>query len=182
VKRVQHKVALAAVVGGATAVAAGVVAVVVLAFGAGPAAAEPPSGGLFGPGKSLAGVGIGMKERDVLGAWGERHGVCRECPEATWYFNERPFQPQGTGAVFAHGRVVHAFTLWQPGGWTTPAGLELGDEGARIGEVYGLLAERACAGYTALVREEGKAWSIFYVYENEVWGFGLVKPGRSPCL
>lgn len=179
--RVQHKVGRrGAVLAGVGA--AGALVAAVLALGVGRAAAEPPSGGLFLPGKALAGVRIGMEERGVLGVWGARHGVCRGCRETTWYFNERPFQPEGMGAVFEHGRVVHAVTLWQPEGWTTPAGLVLGDDGGRIGELYGLLAERACTGYTALVREEGDAWSVFYVYEDEVWGFGLLKPGRSPCL
>jgi hypothetical protein len=153
-----------------------------LALAAGSASAEPPSGGLFTPGKSVAGVRLGMTGVQVQGVWGARHGVCRDCREPTWYFNERPFQPQGTGVVFGGGRVVHAFTLWRPEGWTTPAGLELGAEGGAIGETYGLLTERACAGYAALVLEEQAAWSVFYVYDDELWGFGLMKPGRSPCL
>ena len=32
----------------------------------------------------------------------------------TWYFNDEPFMPQGTGVVFEKGRVVQAFTVWQP--------------------------------------------------------------------
>jgi hypothetical protein len=147
-----------------------------------PASAEPPSGGLFTPGESLAGVRLGMTKAEVTGAWGIRHGVCRDCPETTWYFNEQPFRPQGTGVVFEEGRAVHAFTVWQPQGWITPTGLELGGEGGAVGETYGLFTERSCTHYTALLLEEGTAWSVFYVYEGELWGFGLVKPGRSPCL
>lgn len=153
-----------------------------LALAVTPAAAEPPSGGLFTPGRSLAGARLGMSQKQVEDVWGDRHGVCRGCREPTWYFNERPFQPEGTGAVFERGRLVHAFTVWQPDGWTTPQGLALGDQGGKIGETYGLAAERACAGYTALVLEEGAAWSVFYVYGDELWGFGLMKAGRSPCL
>jgi hypothetical protein len=159
----------------------GVVAAAALAL-AWPARAEPPSGGLFTPSTSLAGARVGMTTADVVAVWGARHGVCRECPETTWYFNERPFRPEGTGAVFERGRLVHAFTVWQPDGWTTPEGLELGGEGGKIGETYGLLTEHACAGYTALVLEEGAAWSVFYVHEDDVWGFGLTEPRRSPCL
>jgi hypothetical protein len=155
----------------------------VLALAAGgSASAEPPSGGLFTPGKSVAGVRLEMTKEQVTGAWGARHGVCRECVETTWYFNEQPFRPEGTGVVFEGSHVVHAFTLWQPEGWKTPEGLELGDQGGKIGETYGLLSERTCAGYTALVLEEGTAWSVFYVYDDGLWGFGLVMPGRSPCL
>jgi hypothetical protein len=151
------------------------------------AAALPATGGapaerVFTPGKNVGGVELGMTRAQVEAAWGKRHGVCRECSEQTWYFNARPFEPQGTGVVFERGRVVHAFTLWQPPGWATPEGLALGAPAGEIGATYGELDERACAGYTALVREDGAAQSVFYAYEDEVWGFGLVTPGRSACL
>ena len=174
--RVQHKVVLGA---------AGVVVVLAaaaLGLGVRPATAEPPSGGLFRPGRSLAGVYIGMPKEAVARVWGVRHGVCRDCPQTTWYFNERPFRPEGAGVVLERGRVVQAFTLWKPEGWTTSQGLALGDAGGAVGETYGLLTERACRGYTALVLEEGASWSVFYVFEDELWGFGLIEPRRSPCL
>ncbi|MGH3013812.1 MAG: hypothetical protein ACRDNR_01255 [Gaiellaceae bacterium] len=147
-----------------------------------PAAAEPPTGGLFTPGESLAGMRLGLAPDEVLATWGERHGVCAGCPERTWYFNERPFQPQGAGVVFADGHVVHAFTVWRPQGWSTPEGLELGAPAGEIGETYGELAQEDCGDYLALVRDGPSATSAFYVYEDEVWGFGLLEPGRSPCL
>jgi len=147
-----------------------------------PASAEPPTGGTFTPGESLAGVRLGMTRTDVVETWGQRHGVCRECVETTWYFNERPFQPEGAGVVFADGRVVHAFTVWQPEGWETPEGLALADPAGDIGATYGELEEQDCGHYSALVREEPSSRTAFYVYEDEVWGFGLLTPGRSPCL
>jgi hypothetical protein len=147
-----------------------------------PAAAEPPTGGTFTPGASLAGVRLGMTPAEVRAAWGERHGVCRDCRQTTWYFNERPFQPNGAGVVFARGRVVHAFTVWQPEGWTTPEGLTLGASAGEIGATYGELAQEDCGDYLALVEEAPTARSAFYAYEDEVWGFGLVAAGRSPCL
>jgi len=147
-----------------------------------PAAAEPPAGGLFRPGRSVAGVELGMTKAQVLARWGDRHGVCRDCTRTTWYFNERPFRPQGMGAVFERGRVVHAFTVWQPEQWRTPEGLELGAPGGEIGATYGELTERRCAGYTALVRDHAASRSVFYVYEDEAWGFGLARAGANPCL
>ena len=165
-----------ALAAGAAVVAAGGLPLVL------PAAAEPPTGGSFRPGESLAGLRLGLAPDEVLATWGERHGVCEACPERTWYFNERPFQPQGTGVVFAEGRVVHAFTVWQPKGWSTPEGLELGAPAGEIGETYGELAEEDCGDYLALVQEGPTASSAFYVYEDDVWGFGLFEPGRSPCL
>ena len=58
----------------------------------------------------------------------------------------------------------------------------LGAAAGEIGEIYGELAQEDCGEYLALVRDEPSATSAFYVYEDEVWGFGLMVPGRSPCL
>jgi hypothetical protein len=146
-----------------------------------PASAEPPTGGAFTPGQSIAGVELGMTQADVTQTWGLHHGVCRECEEKTWYFNEAPFEPQGMGVLFERGKVVHAFTVWQPEGWATPEGLELGAPAGDIGATYGELAEIDCGDYLALVDNDPDATSAFYVYEDEVWGFGLLTRGRSPC-
>jgi hypothetical protein len=166
--RVKHKLALVALVGVALALAV-------------PAGAGAPASRLFEPGASLGGVRLGMTKLQVLRAWGARHGVCRECRRTTWYFNERPFRPEGTGVVFERGRVVHAFTVWQPRDWRTPEGLELAVAAGEIGATYGELTERRCPGYSALVREDAAASSVFYVYEDELWGFGLTRPGANPC-
>jgi len=123
-----------------------------------------------------------MTEADVLAAWGKRHGVCKDCFEPTWYFNYEPFQPQGTGVVFEHGKVVHAFTVWRPTGWKTPEGLELGADGSEVARLYGSLDKRECTSYDALLLPGKKVTSIFYVFRDKVWGFGLMKPDASPCL
>lgn len=147
-----------------------------------PAAAEPPAGGIFRPGESLGGVRLGMTTAEVLETWGARHGVCRGCRRSTWYFNEQPFRPQGTGVVFESGRVAHVFTVWKPEAWRTPAGLELGEPGGEIGQTYGELTELTCRGYTALVRDHPTSRSVYYVFEDELWGFGLTRPGANPCV
>lgn len=165
---------------GLAAVAA--VAAVATVLVAVPAAAAPQTGGAFVPGESLAGVRLGFTRAQVLDAWGTRHGVCRACRERTWYFNERPFEPQGTGVVFRAGRVVHAFTVWKPEGWSTAEGLALGQPAGEIGATYGELGDVDCGDYSALVQEGTSARTAFYVYEDEVWGFGLLAAGRSPCL
>ena len=151
-------------------------------FLVGSSAAEPPTGGTFTPGQSMAGVELGMTRAQVLEAWGQRHGECRGCRQTTWYFNENAFQPEGVGVVFRGGRVVHAFTVWKPEGWSTPQGLVLGQQAGEIGATYGELAEEDCGDYVALVREDPTTTSAFYVYDEQVWGFGLLAPGRSPCL
>jgi hypothetical protein len=147
-----------------------------------PAEAAPPSRGVFVPGISLGGVELGMTKREVLRAWGPRHGVCRGCPHATWYFNYRRFEPQGAGVVFRRGRVAHVFTLWQPDGWRTVDGLALGSDEREVGEALVVLDERACKGYTAVLASGPSALSVFYVYRERIWGFGLIRPGRDPCL
>lgn len=173
--RVKHRLA-------GTAVAVGLALGVAVPAAGESGAGESAVAAQFVPGRSLAGVELGMTRAEVLERWGARRGVCRSCAAETWYFNERPFHPQGKGVVFERGRVVHAFTLWQPDGWLTPEGLELGAAAGEIGATYGELDERACRSYSALVRAEEGAQSVFYAYEDEVWGFGLVRPDRSPCL
>ncbi len=147
-----------------------------------PAASAPPERGLFVPGVSLGGVEIGMTQRQVLRAWGTRHGVCRGCARPTWYFNYRPFEPQGAGVVFRRGRVAHVFTLWQPEGWRTADGIELGADEGELGKGLVVFEERRCAGYTAHVASGPSGLSVFYVYDERLWGFGLIRPGANPCL
>jgi hypothetical protein len=145
-------------------------------------AGAPPRVGRFVPGESLGGVRLGMTTKDVLAAWGKRHGVCRDCPSSTWYFNYRPFQPQGTGVVFDHGRVAQAFTVWRPTGWKTPDGLFLGAESSDVSRIYGSLDKRECTFYSALLGPGRRVTSVFYVFRDKVWGFGLMRPDASPCL
>jgi hypothetical protein len=123
-----------------------------------------------------------MSRKQITALWGTTHGRCRSCSRPTWYFNEKPFVPQGVGATFERGRAVALFTVWQPEGWRTPAGLTLGDASARVTEIYGPLARRGCAGYDALVRPGRRVQTAFYIDGDALWGFGLTMPGTSPCL
>jgi hypothetical protein len=147
-----------------------------------PPAWAPPEAGILVPGVSLGGVELGMTRAEVTRAWGARHGVCRGCQAATWYFNLRPFEPHGAGVVFRRNRVAHAFTLWKPVGWRTVEGLALGASAAEAEDTNAILETRACAGYTALVAAGKPASTVYYVYRDELWGFGLTRPGADPCL
>lgn len=147
-----------------------------------PAAWAPPETGLLLPGASLGGVELGMTRAEVTRAWGRRHGVCRGCPAPTWYFNLRPFEPQGTGVVFRRNRVAHVFTLWKPVGWRTADGLSLGASTAEAEDANAILEVRECAGYTALVAAGERATTVYYVFRDELWGFGLTRPRADPCL
>jgi hypothetical protein len=141
-----------------------------------------PKSRLFRPGVDLAGVKLGMSKDDVLAAWGKRHGVCRSCPRSTWYFNYRPFTPEGAGVVFERGRVVHAFTVWRPPGWRTPQGLLLGAPASDVARLYGSLDRRQCTFYYALLKPGAATQTVFYVFGDRVWGFGLTRANASPCL
>jgi hypothetical protein len=155
---------------------------VALVLPAGTASTAPPARGVFVPGVSLGGVELGMTRAGVSRAWGRRHGVCRDCPRETWYFNYRPFEPQGTGVVFHRGRVVHLFTLWKPAGWRTSEGLELGAARGEVGKGLVVRDERTCDGYVAMLAPGPSAESVFYVYDGRLWAFGLIRPGEDPCL
>ncbi len=123
-----------------------------------------------------------MTPAQVLQAWGKRHGVCRKCPDRTWYFNYRPFTPEGAGVVFRGGRVVHVFTVWRPSGWKTPEGLVLGAPASDVSRMYGSLDRRPCTSYHALLKPGKRVESVFYVFRDKVWGFGLILKNASPCL
>jgi hypothetical protein len=155
--------------------------VAALALAAGAAAALPREGVLV-PGRKLAGVAIGMSKADIKLRWGTRFGRCRDCAVETWYYTYRPFEPQGAAVGFRRGRVTQVYTLWQPPGWRTPGGLELGDSEAEVTSIYGALIRRRCIRYSALLLRSHRAQTAFYVFEGKLWGFGLTQPGASPCL
>jgi hypothetical protein len=148
---------------------------------AAPALAAPPKEGILVPGRSLAGISVGMTAAQVRAKWGARHGVCRGCARTTWYFNHEPFRPEGAGVELRGGRVAAVFTLWKPAGWRTRDGLVLGDTAPRITEVYGPLTRVECGGYYALTMPRGGTVTAFYVFDDRLWGFGLVRRGVSVC-
>ncbi len=157
-----------------------VLGALLLAFAA-PAAAAPPRGGLFVPGRSLGGIRLGMTPAQVRAGWGSGFGVCQGCRHPTWYYVYRHFEPEGAGVEFRRGRVAAVFTLWSPAGWRTPKRLEIGDESARITQLYGPLESVSCGDYAALVSPAPGAVSAFYVVEGRLWAFGLARPGVSSC-
>jgi len=160
---------------------ASAVVVAALAFPA-TSAGLLPSRGVFVPGESLGGVRLGDTRSEVLDAWGRRHGVCRDCRLVTWYFNLKPFEPQGAAVVFRRSRVVRAFTVWRPRGWRTDEGLALGATSSALAKAVPGLARRSCKRYTALLDPgDMRTTSVFYVYRGRLWGFGLMRPRLSPC-
>jgi hypothetical protein len=145
------------------------------------AAAAPPTAGVVVPGKRLGGLALGATQAQVRRAWGTGDGVCRDCRTRTWYFNYRPGKPEGVGVSFVRGRAVALFTLWSPPGWRTTRGLQVGDPAARIAGLYGALLRMSCGTYSVSILRRGRTTTVFYVYDEQVWGFGLSRPGRPVC-
>lgn len=148
---------------------------------AGGASAKPPRAGLLVPGKSLGGLSLGATQAQVSAAWGSRHGVCRDCRAPTWYFNLRPFEPQGAGVTFRRGRAVALFTVWSPQGWRTDRGLRIDDPAAQIAGLYGSLLRVNCGTYAAMTLKRGRTITSFYLVDEKVWGFGLSRAGEPTC-
>jgi hypothetical protein len=157
------------------------VAVAALLLAAPAAMAAPPGAGLVVPGRSLGGVALGETKPSVESKWGRAYGVCRGCAHETWYFNYYAFQPKGTGVEWRNGRVAAVFTLYQPLGWQTTKGLELGDDVSRIRGTHGPLPRTECPGYTVYELRGRNAVTAFYVLRDRLWAFGLSRPGLSLC-
>jgi hypothetical protein len=148
---------------------------------AGDAAAAPPRAGLVVTGRSLGGLELGVTRAEVRDAWGARFGSCRGCAQPTWYFNYRRFEPLGVGVSFRRGRAIALFTIWAPPGWRTTRGLRIGDDEARVAALHGPHLRVSCGTYAALTLRGRAATTAVYVHDGRVWGFGLSRPGLSPC-
>jgi hypothetical protein len=139
-----------------------------------------PQHGVLVPGRSLGDVRLGMTEPAVQHAWGRAYGRCRNCPRTTWYFNYAKFHAMGAAVRFRNGRVDAVWTLWKPPGWHAGT-LTLGAPSAAVVGRYGALVTIPCGSYEARVMTRGNVTTVFYVYGGRLWGFGLNRPGGSPC-
>ena len=106
-----------------------------------PGSGQAPTGGSFTPGVTLAGVELGLTGSEVLEAW-EIATASARVRGADVVLQREAVPAAGHGRGLRAGRVVHAFTVWQPAGWTTPEGLALGAPAGDIGATYGELASR----------------------------------------
>jgi hypothetical protein len=139
-----------------------------------------PQHGVLVPSKSLGGVRLGMTHAQVEDTWGKTYGLCRGCARETWYFNYEKFHPEGAAVRFRKGRVDAVWTLWKPQGWRVGK-LELGTPSAALVARWGALVTIPCGSYEARILTKGKVTTVFYVYADQLWGFGLRRPGGSPC-
>jgi hypothetical protein len=81
-----------------------------------------------------------------------------------------------------HGRVAAIFTLWAPAAWRTSLGLRIGEPLIRVEATYPGTIHTPCSGYDAYEIVGRRAQSVIYVSDGKVWGFGLLRPGRSVCI
>ena len=148
---------------------------------AAPAAAAPPPAGVLVPGRSLGGIELGATKAQVEKRWGRAYGRCRNCTAETWYFNYFAFQPRGAGVELRDGRVVGVFTLYQPPGWRTTRGLELGEPEARVVALYPKLVRIGCEGYAVLRLAGIGVTTALYIVDGRLWAFGLFRPDLPVC-
>ena len=115
-------------------------------------------------------------EEEGAGGLGDALRRCRDCPEETWYFNLRRFEPQGAGVTFRKGRAVALFTVWSPPGWRTYQGLR--DPGARVPDLQPGLLRIDCGPIPP--QQCARTTTAIYVVDGQVWGFGS-QPGQPVC-
>jgi hypothetical protein len=148
---------------------------------AAPAAAGLPKAGVLVPGRSLGGISLGESSHAVRAALGTFYGKCRGCARRTWYFTYRAFDKHGLAVEFTRGRVSGLYTLWQPAGWHSGNKLGFGSSALVVHNVTGASHTVTCTGYDALVRDSPHARTAYYLVKGRLWGFGLFRPGASPC-
>jgi hypothetical protein len=153
-------------------------AVLVLAA---PAAAGLPKAGKLVPGRSLGGIRLTETPSAVRAALGTFYGLCRRCAQRTWYFTYRPFDQQGLAVEFTGGHVSAVYTLWRPSGWHAPHKLGFGSSPLVVHTLAHTTRTITCRRYEALVRDSAHARTAYYLFDGELWGFGLFGRGASPC-
>jgi hypothetical protein len=147
---------------------------------AGVAAAAPPRYGVVVPGRSLGGVRLGATPAQVRARWGADFGICRGCPDPTWYYNFARFAPEGVGVTFRKGRAVRLFTLWSPSGWRTSEGLSLGATASQVTTLYAGVTRRDCAGYYLLLLQTRAGVTEFLILDERLWGLAVSR-ASEPC-
>jgi hypothetical protein len=145
------------------------------------ATAALPRAGTLVPGRSLGGIRLGESADAVRAALGHDYGLCRGCATTTWYFTYRPFDRHGLAVELTRGSVSGVYTVWRPSGWETRGGLRLGSLDGELTIAAGPLVTVSCPSYDARVADTAKARTVYYVFRDRVWGFGLLRPHASPC-
>jgi hypothetical protein len=139
-----------------------------------------PHRGALVPWQSLGGMRLGMTKAQVEQRWGTDHGRCRGCAHETWYYNYRPFRPQGAALSFVHGKVDAVWTLWAPVGWHAGS-LTIGAAQEEVTHHFPATLSVPCGAYTALTLTQRTVTTAFYIYNGSLWGFGLNRSTQTAC-
>jgi len=140
-----------------------------------------PRTGTLVPGRSLGGIRLGESAAQTKATLGSFYGVCQGCARTTWYFTYAKWTRSGLAVELTGGRVSAVYTVWRPAGWRTPSGVRLGAPEARFSLLEGPFRPLSCHGYQAFVRDSGGTRTAYYVVNEKLWGFGLMRTGATPC-
>ena len=139
-----------------------------------------PQHGVLVPGRSLGGVRLGMTPPQVEPPGARTTaaaGTARGRRGTSTTRSSTPRAPQSASATAA----------------STPSGrcgsrtagargkLALGAPAPAVTGRYGALVTIPCGSYEARVLTRRGVTTAFYVYGGKLWGFGLNRPGASPC-
>jgi hypothetical protein len=142
-----------------------------------------PTRGVVIPGKSIAGIALGMTGSEVKDHWGANYTLCgKSCgPVATWLYEYRGGEPLGAAVKLSSaGRVVAVFTLGSPAGWGVK-GVMIGDPVSNVYNLFGNTGTANCIGYDALTVTIGDTVTSFYSSSGVIYGYALTAPSQSPC-
>ena len=140
-----------------------------------------PKAGVLVPGRSLGGVTLGEPAAKVTSTLGRFYGVCDGCARTTWYFTYGRWQQSGLAVELVAGRVTGVYTVWNPPGWRTRSGLQLGAVEAQVTQLAKAPLTIVCSSYSTHVRDAGRTRTVYYVVDGKLWGFGLFARGSDPC-
>ncbi len=140
-----------------------------------------PKAGVLVPGRSLGGVSLGVPAAKVVSTLGTFYGVCDGCSRTTWYFTYGRWQQSGLAVELASGRVTGLYTVWNPPGWRTRSGLQLGAVEAQVTQLAKAPLTVVCSNASALVRDVARSRTVYYILDGKLWGFGLFARGSDPC-
>lgn len=149
-----------------------------------------PTVGILVPGVSLAGIKLGMTEKQVGKILGENPVLCtvaisKLCAEPVFLYEYTHGEPLGVGVKFhafeGNELVSAVFTLGTIQGWHTKEGLKMGDPVSNIYNFYSTPINTNCIGFAALSAKSGKVTTSFYTADGIVSGFALTQPPEGVC-
>lgn len=149
-----------------------------------------PTVGILIPGVSLAGIKLGMTEKQVGKILGENPVLCTIkittlCREPVYLYEYTHGEPLGVGVKFhafeGNEQVSAVFMLGTIAGWRTKEGLKIGDPVSNIYNFYSTPYDTNCIGFAALSAKSGSVTTSFYTADGIVSGFAITQPPEGIC-